>query len=235
MKIYRIILCAAAALAVAGAANAATINWLAPQKVVDANDVINTGSTFTAWTAMFEGYPPTFPSTIVNGVEFKSTDGGVGDNITLAGFSGWKDPSFNGNLTPADFGSPEYAALMQWGWWTWGADPCTVTLSNLTVGNEYQVQLWVQDARIWGVPRNMLVDGHQINFNQGTEDSVGNYIVGTFTADASSQVINLLGNESTLINAIQVRTSAVPEPGSIVALLSGLAGLAGFGACRRKA
>ncbi len=96
------------------------------------------------------------------------------------------------------------------------------------------MQLFVNDPRATpgglrtetakgGAGATVTIDYNTNNSNGG----VGQFVLGTFTADATSQTIGFIGaatsgNPSAQVNGLQLRV--VPEPGS--ALLLGLGGLA---------
>jgi hypothetical protein len=102
----------------------------------------------------------------------------------------------------------------------------TLTFSGLTIGQEYAVQYWVQDSRTGQVninDRNLTLAGATpviLDYNNGS--GVGQWAIGTFTADSTSQTINITANSSVQVNMLQLR--AIPEPRA--ALLGGLGLLA---------
>jgi hypothetical protein len=67
----------------------------------------------------------------------------------------------------------------------------TLTFSGLTIGQEYAVQYWVQDSRTGAGDinsRNLTLAGSTpvtLDYNDGA--GVGQWAVGTFTADSSTQ------------------------------------------------
>jgi len=86
----------------------------------------------------------------------------------------------------------------------------TVTLNGLTVGQEYEVQVWVNDSRDrndWS-HRFSMIDGtaNQIDHNVvDAHGGLGQYIIGTFIADAGTQAFVLTSSVPQL-NAIQLRS-----------------------------
>lgn len=106
----------------------------------------------------------------------------------------------------------------------------TLTLTGLTIGHPYLVQLWVDDSRGGGVATRTetltSTGGNTVqlafNFPQ-VSGGAGQFAVGTFFADGANQVINISGSATGVsaisqINAYQLR-DLVPEP-STIALLS---------------
>jgi len=53
----------------------------------------------------------------------------------------------------------------------------------------------------------------QAEFTGNLDGAVGQYTIGIFTADAATQVINLLGNSATQVNVLQLRD--LTPPGNI--------------------
>ena len=101
-----------------------------------------------------------------------------------------------------------------------GLSPGTITLSTLTEGKQYQIQIW---APTWNNTFNTTVGGVALRIsepqwwqNGGTEPyTLPQYVVGTFTADSTTQTIPWSGIAP---SAISLR--AIPEPAA--ALLGSL-------------
>ena len=85
----------------------------------------------------------------------------------------------------------------------------------MTVGQQYLVQYWVADYRGYPNDRYVTLTGgantsgqlkylDSDNSNGGIH---GSYVIGTFTADATSQAILINSNESTQMQAVQLRTN----------------------------
>ncbi len=98
----------------------------------------------------------------------------------------------------------------------------TLTLNELTVGQHYEIQLWFHDGNATGLGTLMvkspasldpwvLLDANPSN----TAGGRGQYAIGTFTADATTQVINLTGNPIVALQAYQLRR--IPAPLASVA------------------
>lgn len=180
------------------------------------------------------------------------------NNATVTG-SGGESITVNGpNIHGSAFGDGEFTSnanifhLIQGA--AWGAT--SVDFAGLTIGQEYLIQVFVNDAR---TSRSLNT---QTGFGDGTgsaspvatannnnsptdgstavfpDTEAGDYIIGTFVADAETQSFNVFGasngvsfsqgNGAGHVNGIQLR--AIPEPSS--ALLLGLAG--SFIALRRR-
>ena len=112
---------------------------------------------------------------------------------------------------------------------SWPGGDATITFTGLTIGQEYLLQYWVADYRGYGNDRALTLTGGTntsgaLRFldSDNTYGIHGSYVIGTFTADATSQSIIANANESTMMNAAQLRV--IPEPSA--ALLGGLGMLA---------
>jgi len=102
----------------------------------------------------------------------------------------------------------------------------TVTLENLVIGNNYQVQIWVNDSRNAGnsFNGNGILDGVvAVDYNNATTgtDGLGQFVTGEFTADQATQSFTFSGTNTgsptsayfAILNSYQLRDiTAVPEP-----------------------
>lgn len=83
--------------------------------------------------------------------------------------------------------------------------------------------MWVNDPRNGSGANTIQIEAGPILEYQvgGTTGNAGQFVTGTFTADATTQVVTLdSGTDGWQVNALQVRS--VPEPSSSVMLLGGL-------------
>jgi hypothetical protein len=107
--------------------------------------------------------------------------------------------------------------------------PVNFQIQGLTIGTNYQMQLWVNDSRLdeYNPNRNttFTAAGSSVTLDQNsTEDygGLGQYVLATFTADATTQDFVATSSNSTNLNAYQLRATsgiaAVPEPASSLAL-----------------
>ncbi|MBX2851060.1 MAG: PEP-CTERM sorting domain-containing protein [Phycisphaeraceae bacterium] len=234
-------------------ANAAAINWAAAVDNNGGADVSTNGASVVAVNA--QGANVT-----INGVAFTgvgatatgTTSGVFSTKLGDGGGAGTFDP--NGTPTagagngPYDAFSADYKNLVSSGYFLGGnaaATPLddTVTFSGLTAGTVYEIQLFVYDGRNGRSGFYMELDGSSSNtvflntdpkdgVDENGADGVGQSIIGTFTADATTQSFDTAGYLGTgavsdgrvQINAIQLRDlGPVPEPGSLALL--GLGGL----------
>ncbi|MFO1489087.1 MAG: immunoglobulin domain-containing protein [Verrucomicrobiota bacterium] len=132
--------------------------------------------------------------------------------------------------------SPAYSNLLCTAYWNDGTDIGNTwfataaydwTLNNLTVGRTYELQVWVNDSRLSNLGQNnpglyttvMDTNGHSVNLEHNVDNllgGVGQHVVGTFSADAASQALKLVGGNTvgadlsgstatSLLNAYQLR------------------------------
>ena len=239
---------AALMLLSASRAAAATITWGTPSLINSDSNVSTTGTLLYAYTVGAAGVPPA----TVNGVIFSplavpdNTDAPVPvGSVTLAIDQGNFNTYFSSN-TQAGFNSGSFSALstaykglLQSGVSTnmgAGTDLLTLTLGGLTNGQSYQVQFWANDSGgiSAGANGTVLTAGNVVTLDNNitnTTGEVGQWVTGSFTANALTQVVTLkssfLGQDAPVLNAFQVR--AVPEPGS-----AGLLVVAGVGLLLRR-
>ena len=175
--------------------SAASITWGTPTTIAGDTDVVTTG-------VLSYAYDLSNTTTTVNGVTFTGADSttALGGNITLSFPTGTgKSTTTYGSASGSPWNglSANYKNMLKGGVYN-GGSAATVTLKNLTVGTNYTVQLWVNDNRASGASRTQLVDGaNQMDFNStDVAGGVGQFITGTFTADAATQAITLDGNNT---------------------------------------
>ena len=195
---------------------AAAITWGKATTISNDTDVVTAGSLAYAYD---EANSPT----AVNGVPFGGGNSlsALGTNITLSGNFSWSTSAFGtGTGSPWDGLSSFYQTLLRGGVYAANNSPMSVTLSNLNVGHAYLVQVWVNDNRALAGTRTETINSSggnavTLDYNStGANGGVGQYIIGTFTADTVSQTLALTGvfpanGNSSQLNAIQVRDQSV--------------------------
>ena len=205
---------------------AAVIVWSAPTTSTADSDVSTAGTLLSAVVAGGTG------PVSVNGVTFSPTAGGGNYSLTFDyGFNSFGQPG-----APYLALSVGYQNLLTAGLYMTSGNPpgpMTLTFTNLTIGQTYLFQWWVDDSRGGNLDRTTVATaGNSVvlehNFDNIT-GGVGQFAIGTFTADDVSQAIVFqgFGNESpyfgsTQVNAFELR--AIPEP-STHAMLVGLVAL----------
>ena len=100
-------------------------------------------------------------------------------------------------------------------------DSPDMVVSNLTIGQDYTIQIWASDCRFGQRYREMTIDdgnGNTVTLRENVyriEGSLGQYVLGTFTADSTNQTFSFSQTPSavSLINAV-VLYSGTPTFGS---------------------
>ena len=185
------------------------------------------------------GSTSTGVTTTVNGVDFVSSTedlAGVQAQAQSPGNESITTTLVNDNLGSFATGGLDtdgLGALIQGGWWGTGSTgTAEVELTGLTVGETYEVQLFSNDAR--NNRNNNFIsrldngDGGagidlELN-NQPLGGLAGDYGIGTFIADSSTQSFNITGilngnvnGGRAQVNAIQLRKIETPDllPGAV--------------------
>ncbi len=213
----------------AGDARAGLIAWSSPRQISGDADVLTNGTADRAY--VFGGGGDT-----INGVAFTNFANQAGDTSNITGTA--SEGTFgagNGSL-----GGPYRDLVSNSIYGSIG----TFTLNGLTAGASYEVEVWVNDSRGGGEQtRSETISGSPtLQFNTAqAEGGLGQYLVGTFVADASrSQTLAfapVVGGVVQL-NGLQLRdlstAAAVPEPSSLC--LCAIGGLAAsvLAASRRR-
>ena len=213
-----------AAFALGAGAHAATITWGSVTAISSSSDVSTTGTLVTA------AYMGNSGAQTVGGVTFSAANLTTGTN-SYSGFDlGSVDAVFTAAAVdnrPAGVTGSYQTILNTMGEGFTGSPTLTFTLTGLTNNQQYQLQFWAADYRTAFGDLNRsetLTAGNTssaLSFLRASspDNSLsGNYILGTFTADGTTQSITINGTGDAIVNAFQVR--AIPEPSA--ALLGGL-------------
>ena len=233
MKKFTMILAVLAVAVLATGAQAASITWsaqgdlpdaaAADQKIQNTNivfastliDTSSTGSVTVNGVAFYEDYDTT------------NNGGSVYVSSVITEVS--NTLSANGGL-PLPNWSTAMGTLMDAFRATADSGTGTVTLSGLTVGQEYKVQI-LGYVDIWTIGESMeITDGEATPNSTGPFNGFNNawYYIASFTADATTQNFVFIGHgsERAYLSAINV---AIPEPATM-----GLLGIGGLLALIRK-
>ena len=232
-------------LAAAAPARGASITWGAAQNISGDTDVSTTGTLVGAFHVGGQGVA----TTTVNGVTFqafalsgKSTTSGnftFSDTALLVGANG--AGSANAPFTNL---SASYQALLST---TGGGLNVTqlLTMSGLTIGRTYQFEFWDNFSPGSSAGNTTALAGNSVNVSSNTTNAnggLGQFAIGTFTADATSEAITFSASNTVDLNAFQLRDttpgvigSGVPLPPAVWPGLVTAAALACFAVQRRLA
>lgn len=178
-------------------AMAAVISWRSGV-AVDDSAVINAGILIEA--ANFGNAAVTSPT--VNGVPFSAVDFASGSSLThLVGLT--YDTGESGYL--AGLGINQLYDTIAY---RSGVDPQTATLTGLVFGTFYEVQFFYYHR---SVNRQVTISGTEGGSVTLVEDGEPVHATGTFTADATTQVLTFDANTgSQFLNAYQLRKVSAP-------------------------
>lgn len=204
---------------------AATITWSSPANIAGDSDVSTAGTLFQAANVVHVSGV----TTTINGVNFArfEVQGGPTHSLgnftlnSIGGIQGY--PSYGSGSVPFSNLSSSYRALLEQG----GFGPNTITLdiTGLTVGNMYQIQFWANDSQNTSGSLQTLTAGNAVVLDPNTSNvsgGTGQFAIGLFTANASTQQISLSSGGTVHTNGFQLRT--IPEPSTFILL--GVAGSA---------
>ncbi|WP_372794919.1 hypothetical protein [Pontiella sp.] len=163
---------------------AATIDWTTAD-ITDISDVNTNGTTVTAVNAAGSG-----ANSIVTfaGIDFNQ-------NTSVL------DGNYNGDVFAYDTGDTNYNEFLNDLDYATSAATGTVTFADLTVTGDYLVQFWYADDGGFSVGRTITLEGSGDNILNGND-----YAVGTFTADAETQVLTFVSSrQGARITGYQLR------------------------------
>jgi hypothetical protein len=174
------------------------------------------GSLFGTWAPGDVHDPDVLP---VNGVNFLAygTPGDnfniTGDNLNLDHYDGFANPN-----TP----DSNYNFILQNSLFNWNDTPMTLTWNNMTAGDTYLVEMWLNDGRSGQTGTSTFTGGA----NTSAPVAIGNgapgqYIIGEFVADSDgSEDVTI--SPGIMLNLVEVRDiTPVPEPSTLATLAIG--------------
>lgn len=223
----------ALSLAAAASAHAGLVTWGLPTTIAGGSDVSTSGTLVVAHNLGGAG----IPSAAVNGVTFTPfvTNGpsNTVGNVTLSSAANILGASTFGEVVPpfSTLLPATYRTLLESASFTGGSPAPTITLAlaGLSVGTQYQFQWWANQSSFFNFdpnasapafPTTTATAGNSVSLARtgAVSGTLGQYAIGVFTADATTQSIAFTGsNPQTVLNAFQLRALAapvVPEPGS---------------------
>jgi hypothetical protein len=221
----------------AGRAGAAVITFGAAQQITGDSDILTNGTTDRAYLFAANSGPPD----TINGVTFTEFDSNGGNpNGDTSTFTNGLTGVFGSGNPPYSNLSQAYQILLSSAHYNGSTGtPASITLNNLTVGDDYEIQVFVNDSRDIGGIRSESISGSPyLEFNTtGSDGGLGEYVTGTFTADSTSQTLTFTPASDNFsvaqVNGLQLRNlSAVPEPSSLVLL--GVGAITGLGYARAR-
>ncbi|MBR2839055.1 MAG: hypothetical protein IKE55_09745 [Kiritimatiellae bacterium] len=184
----------------------ATIAWEDAQNVGADSDVSTEGELLYA-------YNENNVDAEINGVLFRGLTtadkwyvNSYDPDVQLASFSEARNATrtdFCPNFAASATCSSAYKNLLAGTAFHRNAGTSTVTLLGLQPGEEYLVQIWLNDSRQAGYQE--VLDGTCTVSTHPDGASYGQYAIGRFRADSTEQTISLYSATSAIINAIQVR------------------------------
>jgi len=219
-------------LAAPAVSHAQYIDWLSSNgasgaSITGDSDVFTTGTyvdAFQAPTGGFNGKPDSDQT--VNGVVFNVNDAYTFSDGTFS-LSGDVGDGTDGSYPSV--GSTAYQDILADCAYTTNGTPVTVTMSGLTAGKEYEIEVWNSTPY-----DDTILQGSTSGDTQVL--TIGTYALGTFTAGASNSFT--FGNGPAYsgvgtIEAIEIRQ--IPEPSTYVLAGLGLLALGLIAACRPRA
>ena len=183
---------------------AAGIDWTVAPATQSDSDVRIAGRTVFAYTASTKG------DVVVNGIEFSYPGSSLSSGVE--GFSAsdqtlrW-EPNFISELSTYGqtwTGTTGYYNLLGASWYRNGTSAFTsqVTVSGLSSGKRYLIQLWVCDNRSNHKSDAFTLGGESHTFGNRP---CGLTVVGLFTADAATLSFDMPYNQNGNLNAVQLR------------------------------
>lgn len=212
------------------AAHAASITW-SSENITGDSDVSTNGSLVGAYNVGNTGVS----SASVNGVNFQSfavpnnSNGGTVGNFTIASanqlFS--DNTSHGSSMAPFSSLSSGYQTMLGSATASIFSSGFSLTMTGLTIGMQYQFQWWANNSSDQFSYPTTATAGNSVELDSNADHAqggLGQFALGTFTADSTTEVINFTISEVGFLNAFQLRelqgSVGVPESGATFSLLA---------------
>jgi hypothetical protein len=210
-------------------AHAASITWGIPTNITGDTDVSTTGSLIGAFNIGDTGVS----STTLNSVNFQgfavpdNSSGATSGNFAMSTSTAFQSSNNAGGGANPPFSalSAQYQTLLGAVTLNSGGQPFTLTISGLTVGAQYAFQWWTDFSGGDANEFTTATAGDSVTLQSNTSSAVGGvgqFAIGTFTADAATQSITFGSNVShAILNGFQLREIAVPEGSTLLLVALG--------------
>jgi hypothetical protein len=202
--LHKLLLSGIAGIFLPMAASASTVTWGTPTAITGASDIVTTGLTDVAGAnfGITTGTTTLVTAAEIGGsvdVEFKSLRSGqnatLSNNINVAAASAWGNwgNAAGNSAVTGNFGIVLDSNI--------GIEPAVttanITLSGLTIGTQYQIQFFADSTG----NNTQAVSG-----SAGMNSIAGRFVTGTFTADATSQVLTVsyTTGDFAVVNALTI-------------------------------
>ena len=223
----------------------ADITWGSATTIAGDGDVDTTGTLVYAYNF---GSSTSATTQTINGVTFQpfvipdtNTNSQTTGAVTVSENDGYLASDLNVGSVNAPFSglSASYQNLLSSEVYSSNFATMKVDLGGLTPGNSYRLQWWTNDSaavKPLGSDlyfENMVAGGSSSTVTldantSGVNGGLGQYVIGTFTASSATESFTLVGSGTgfltfPMMNALQLRTVAVPEPATYAMAFAGLA------------
>jgi len=215
---------AIAVLVMGGTAHAAMVTWDLAQTITGASNIQSAGVTDLAGANFGR---TTGTTTIVNNgsvdIEFKSLNSGqnvtLSNGVNVAAASAWGNWGGNGGISGV---GGTFETVLDYNLGIEEGNPlsATITLSGLTSGTQYQIQFFADSTGS---------NTQKISGSDSMNSLTGKFVTGTFTADATSQVLTVTYTDNNFAVANALTIGVIPEPATL-----GLLALGGLAMLKRK-
>ena len=189
-------------------ATAATIEWEEARNIGADADVSTEGELVFAYNE--NNADATINGVLFVGVNRSTThfphNDAIERDVSLGNVNDARINLFCENFTSTETLSAAYENLLDGAAFnTTVGSSATVTLQGLRAGEDYLVQVWINDNRSVAGNRTTTLDGVCQVGHHPEGASYGQYAIGRFKADSAGQTITLASDTNPQINAIQLR------------------------------